>query len=143
LTDCAFCDVGGGVVYKKRVRDWLSVPPPCVVYTSMTSSPLRVSLALSLHQYMGTSTVDHYLPGDHSIVRVTDFASPRHLATYLSRVANDEREYAAYHDWRESSVLPAGFLELLRQSLNTLPCRVCEQVDESLRGSRTPHAAHL
>jgi len=78
--------------------------------------------------YMGTSTVDLYLPGDHSVVRTADFSSPAELAAYLNRLTQNQTEYAAYHQWRHKPTLRASFLQLLHRSLNTLPCRVCEWI---------------
>ena len=49
----------------------------------------------SVPVYMGTDKVDQFLPGNlkNSIIKVRDFASPKHLAEYLTYLSNNETAY--------------------------------------------------
>ena len=57
-------------------------------------------LSGSLPVYWGTSTVDAYLPHPRSIIKASDFDTPKDLAEYLQKVANDENLYNSYFEWK-------------------------------------------
>jgi hypothetical protein len=38
---------------------------------------------------------------EHSIIIARDYKSPRELAEYIKKVANDEQLYNSYHEWRK------------------------------------------
>lgn len=50
---------------------------------------------------MRPRAVDRWLPGEHSIVNVRDFASPKELAQYLHRLNDNDEEYMRYFAWKE------------------------------------------
>ena len=53
---------------------------------------------------MGTEAVDRFLPGmEDSIIKVSDFESPRALASYVKKVAADEN--CTTHTWTGKHVV--------------------------------------
>jgi len=51
---------------------------------------------------MSTEKLDEFLPGNlkHSVIKVRDFSSPKHLADYLKRLSKNENEYNKYLEWK-------------------------------------------
>ena len=52
--------------------------------------------------FMGTDKVDKFLPGNlrNSIIKVSDFKSPKELAEYLKFLSNNETAYSRYLEWK-------------------------------------------
>eukprot|EP01133_Synstelium_polycarpum_P017526 gene17526-20915_t len=49
--------------------------------------------------YMGAPNIDLYVP-ENSIIKTSDFASPKHLAEYLNSLMHDEVAYNKYFEWK-------------------------------------------
>jgi len=51
---------------------------------------------------MSTDKLDEFLPGNlkHSVIKVRDFKSPKHLADYLKRLSKNENKYNKYLEWK-------------------------------------------
>ena len=51
---------------------------------------------------MSTDKLDEFLPGNlrHSVIKVRDFKSPKHLADYLKFLDMNEIEYKKYLEWK-------------------------------------------
>jgi len=51
---------------------------------------------------MSTDQLNEFLPGNlkHSVIKVRDFKSPKHLADYLKRLSNNENKYSKYLEWK-------------------------------------------
>jgi hypothetical protein len=84
-------------------------------------------LARTVPIFMGTSDVHRFAPSNDSYIDVARFASARDLAEHLLALSNDRERYLALHAWRERPIARA-FLQLAEESMNTVPCRVCEAV---------------
>ncbi len=56
----------------------------------------------SIPIYMGTGLIDQFLPSNlrDSIIRASDFKSPKELAEYINYVANNETEFNKYLEWK-------------------------------------------
>lgn len=56
----------------------------------------------SVPVFMGTDKVDEFLPGNlkNSIIKVSDFKSPKELAKYLKYLSNNETAYNKYLEWK-------------------------------------------
>ncbi len=59
---------------------------------------------------MGAPNVDEYIPGKHSIIKVSDFESPKALADYLKMLDENDEEYARFFDWKKEP-LYSGWLQ--------------------------------
>jgi hypothetical protein len=81
---------------------------------------------------MGASNVDEFLPGDNSIIKTSDFPHAIDLANHLNRLAQNPEEYNKYHEWRKHDFKPS-FISMIQNTYHSLPCRVCEKVDELQR----------
>ena len=55
--------------------------------------------------YLGAPNIDDFLPGERSIIKVTDFSGPAELARYVKALAEDENAYREYFAWREKPLL--------------------------------------
>jgi len=51
---------------------------------------------------MSTDKLDEFLPGNlkHSVIKVRDFSSPKHLADYLKRLSKNKNKYTKYLEWK-------------------------------------------
>lgn len=80
--------------------------------------------------FMGTEAVDRFLPGmEDSIIKVSDFESPRALASYVKKVAADEKLYNSYLDWKTRGVDYRGTeMEAVSSNMANWYCNVCEKV---------------
>ena len=56
----------------------------------------------SVPVFMGTDKVDQFLPGNlkNSIIKVSDFKSPKELADYLKYLSSNETVYNKYLEWK-------------------------------------------
>ncbi len=54
--------------------------------------------------------MDEYIPGKHSIIKVSDFESPKALAAYLKMLDENDEEYARYFEWKKEP-LYSGWLQ--------------------------------
>jgi len=52
--------------------------------------------------FMGTDKVDEFLPGNlkNSIIKVSDFKSPKELAAYIDYLSSNETAYNKYLEWK-------------------------------------------
>ena len=55
---------------------------------------------------MSTDKLDEFLPGNlrHSVIKVGDFKSPKHLADYLKFLGTNETEYNKYLEWKSKGI---------------------------------------
>jgi len=78
----------------------------------------------TLPVYMGAPNVDDFCPSNHSIIKVTDFKSPAHLAEYLLFLDKHEEEYNKYFAWKHE-----GFSDSFKKLLGIVKydsrCRLC------------------
>lgn len=60
----------------------------------------------SVPVYMGTDKIDEFLPGNlkNSIIKVSDFNSPKDLADYLHYLSNNETAYNKYLEWKTQGI---------------------------------------
>jgi hypothetical protein len=99
-------------------------------------------LARTVPIFMGTSNVHRFAPSNDSYIDVARFASARDLAEHLLALSNDREQYLALHAWRERPIARA-FLQLAEESLNTVPCRVCEAVHSWTNGRTSAQHSEL
>lgn len=78
--------------------------------------------------YFGATNVDRFIPHPSAIIKARDFASPEDLATYLQKVASDEKEYAKLFEWKKKPFTP-DFLRVLRLASRTVQCRLAMRLE--------------
>ena len=61
--------------------------------------------------YWGAPNIADFAPSPHSYVDASQFPEPRDLAAFVTTVAESERDYAAYHSWRDAP--PTAAVETL------------------------------
>ena len=83
--------------------------------------------------FMGTDKVDDWLPGmEDSIIKVWDFASPKLLAEYVQKVADDEALYSKYLAWKTRGVVYKGSkMEKVTDNMHYWYCNLCDKVREN------------
>lgn len=91
----------------------------------VTEKPFHGWLAGTIPVYWGAPNVDEWAPDAHSLIKTTDFASPKALAAHLLRVAADEQAYAAYFAWKQRPLAPS-FQRLVDRCVYNAECRMCE-----------------
>ena len=95
----------------------------------VTEKFFHAFLAGTVPVFMGARNVHRFAPANDSYIDVADFATPEALAAHLTALAADPVRYLALHEWRRRP-LAESFVALARESVNTVPCRVCEAVHE-------------
>jgi hypothetical protein len=83
--------------------------------------------------FMGTDKVDDWLPGmEDSIIKIWDFASPKLLAEYVQKVADDEALYSKYLAWKTRGVVYKGSkMEKVTDNMHYWYCNLCDKVREN------------
>eukprot|EP01133_Synstelium_polycarpum_P007414 gene7414-8673_t len=66
-------------------------------------------LAGTVPVYMGAPNIDEYAP-ENSMIKTSDFASPKELADYLNKLMNDEVAYNRYLEWK-TKPFPEWFID--------------------------------
>lgn len=107
-----------------------------------------------LHQgcvpvYRGSSSVNDWMPNDHSAILIDDFPSPKDLAEFLKSLDESDEAYARYLEFKHSrSITNTRLLELLETRewgvndmskpnyLNGFECYVCDQENARLAVER-------
>lgn len=76
----------------------------------------------------GTANIEDFLPCKRCSIFVDHFSSLHQLSLHLENVANDEKLFAQYHEWRKNFDIKANprFETAYKASVDTLPCRISE-----------------
>ena len=86
-------------------------------------------LAGTLPVYRGAESIDKFMPSDVSpcVVKMSDFASMRDLATFLLELAKDEARYEEYFQWKKEEAMGRfqGILDMTAYKFTSM-CRICE-----------------
>ncbi|KAM8848923.1 GDP-fucose protein O-fucosyltransferase 4 [Synchiropus picturatus] len=103
-----------------------------------------------LHQgcvpvYRGSPSVADWMPNDHSVIVIDDFASPKALADFLTFLDENDAEYSRYLEFKNPELVTnTRLLEALHSRewgvndmskpnyLNGFECFVCDQENERL-----------
>ena len=81
----------------------------------------------SVPVYLGAPNIDEFAPGEHCLIKVSDFASPEKLAAYLNHLNTDDAAYAEYLTWR-TKPLRADFVRLLETQRENFLVRLYRRV---------------
>ena len=91
------------------------------LYHALTSGSVPV--------FMGTDKIDQFLPGNlkNSIIKVSDFKSPKELADYLTFLSNNETAYMKYLEWKSTGIGQLNDTKIGRWWKPKYPlfCQVC------------------
>ncbi|XP_053735433.1 alpha-(1,3)-fucosyltransferase 11 [Synchiropus splendidus] len=114
-----------------------------------------------LHQgcvpvYRGSPSVADWMPNDHSVIVIDDFASPKALADFLTFLDQNDVEYSRYLEFKNPELVTnTRLLEALHSRewgvndmskpnyLNGFECFVCDQENERLAKERRPPQARM
>ncbi|XP_066928413.1 4-galactosyl-N-acetylglucosaminide 3-alpha-L-fucosyltransferase 9-like [Clytia hemisphaerica] len=88
----------------------------------------------SIPVYMGTDKIDQFLPGNlkNSIIRVSDFSSPKKLADYLKYLSGNETAFNEYLKWKEIGIGDMSNTTIGRWWKQKYPlfCQVCMRLSQ-------------
>lgn len=85
-------------------------------------------IAGSVPIYWGAPNIEDFLPSEKSIIKMTDFRTPRDLASYLLYLDKNETAFFEYLDWKVKGEISKEFYRLENTSPRTGPCRLCLEV---------------
>ena len=89
----------------------------------------------SVPVYMGTNKIDEFLPGNlkNSIIKLSDFKSPRELAEYLNYLSKNETAYNKYLLWKTTGIGDISNTTIGRWWKPKYPlfCQVCMRLAQS------------
>ncbi|KAL6056664.1 Fucosyltransferase, variant 2 [Balamuthia mandrillaris] len=103
----------------------------------VTEKVMNALLAGTLPVYRGAPNIEDWLPGEHSVINVKDFASARDLANYLHFLDEHPEEYEKYFEWKKKPFRP-GFEDLLAGCVFYAECRLCQAVRALQQQSNVP-----
>lgn len=93
-------------------------------------------LAGTVPVYYGATTVEKLLPSPASVVKVSDFKSPKELAVFLNEVGKDKGRYEQYLRWKtESSQSQVDAFQRVIDMTGykyTSLCRICHRLAREL-----------
>jgi len=78
--------------------------------------------------YMGAPNIDEWTPGDHSIIKVSDFAGPRELGDYITYLDQNPDEYNKYFEWKKTGLLPRFKEKYDHCVFYGAECRLCQKL---------------
>lgn len=102
-----------------------------ITYDYFSEKALDAWEAGAVPVYRGAPNVDDYVPGEHSLVRVTDDMTPAALAELLRRLDANDTAYAEYHAWRQQppefirASSPLGRMVRLSKHSRKIQCAAC------------------
>lgn len=56
--------------------------------------------------YYGAPNIRNFQPGNHSIIYMEDYKSPKVLSDYLHQLSTDDKAYNAYFEWKSKPLEP-------------------------------------
>eukprot|EP01112_Ceratiomyxa_fruticulosa_P010385 TRINITY_DN2748_c0_g1_i1.p1 TRINITY_DN2748_c0_g1~~TRINITY_DN2748_c0_g1_i1.p1 ORF type:complete len:392 (+),score=75.01 TRINITY_DN2748_c0_g1_i1:110-1177(+) len=79
--------------------------------------------------YMGAPNIEEFVP-QNSVIKTTDFHSPKDLADYLRMLDENEHEYNKYLSWRKEG-LHQKFINLLNKTSDPF-CEYCKKAKDHI-----------
>ncbi|XP_068114143.1 alpha-(1,3)-fucosyltransferase 11 [Hyperolius riggenbachi] len=99
--------------------------------------------------YRGSPSVKDWMPNDHSIILIDDFASPKHLAEFILFLDRNDEEYLKYLQYKKPGGTTNKFLldsidkrewgvndMTAPNYLNGFECFVCDQENARIRAEK-------
>lgn len=108
-------------VTEKIVTTYLAgvVPIYMVSYT--------IYINLNYFSSKGAPNIEEWTPGEHSVIKVSDFKGPKDLAAYLKHLDQNDDEYYKYFDWKKKGVSPS-FEKLWNNCAYFADCRMAQKI---------------
>ncbi|RUS21151.1 hypothetical protein BC937DRAFT_93472 [Endogone sp. FLAS-F59071] len=89
----------------------------------VTEKILHAFVSGSVPVYIGTDTIDKFVPSEHSVIKVSDFKNPEELADYLIHLSQNKQEYEAYLKWK-SEPMSKQMKQIIDNNIDNW-CRLC------------------
>ena len=86
-------------------------------------------LAGAIPIYLGAPNIDDFVPGEKSLIKMTDFENGTALAEYIQSLILNESEYNSYFAWKQNGLFPS-FVTHLENCAHLAECRICHHVLE-------------
>ncbi|XP_064643170.1 alpha-(1,3)-fucosyltransferase 11-like [Lineus longissimus] len=119
----------------------------------MTEKLFRVFHVGGVPVHLGSTKVRDWMPDEHSVITVDDFASPKDLAEYLLRLDSNDEEYEKYLEYRKAGGITNSLLVNHMKNrpyddndprkynfLQGFECHVCEKISERFQNEKQHHA---
>jgi hypothetical protein len=87
----------------------------------------------SVPVYLGAPNVEDFAPGDKCFIDASAYPDPRSLADYLQELANDDKAYRSYFDWK-TKPFRKTFEDQLAERTRHWSMRLSERVKKQLSG---------
>ena len=75
--------------------------------------------------YFGAEDIEQFTPGEHSVIRTAEFASPKQLAAHLLYLDRNSTAYREYFAWKDRP-LRRGWREHRRQCAFFAQEQICD-----------------
>ncbi|OCT98810.1 hypothetical protein XELAEV_18011045mg [Xenopus laevis] len=99
--------------------------------------------------YRGSPSVRDWMPNDHSIIMIDDFASPRDLAEFIMTLDSDDEQYLKYLEYKKPGGTTNSFLLSSVENrewgvndmtapnyLNGFECFVCDEENSRIKAEK-------
>lgn len=108
--------------------------------------PLEIG---SVPIYRGSPSILDWMPNNHSVILVDDFAGPKELAEFLKKLDTNDTEYLKYLEFKKKGGVtnerlldhmehrPWGIVNGGSSFINGFTCYVCDRLHENLKRQKT------
>lgn len=112
----------------------------------ITEKLWRPVIVGSVPIYLGSPTVEDWLPNQNSAILVSNFSSPKELAAYILEINYDDEKYSAFLSHKEGIITNKYFMSQLTSRTWGLPdkshyhyidafeCKMCLESHQNARG---------
>lgn len=101
----------------------------------ITEKIYNVFQAGSIPIYMGSSTIDDWVPGEHSMIRTDHYSGPKELAEYILKLDQDDDLYNEYFEWKKKGILNTFIDKYKKCVFYNSECRLCQHIADSIQPS--------
>lgn len=103
--------------------------------------------------YKGSSTVQDWMPNNHSVILVDDFKSPKDLADFIKKLDKNDEAYAKYLEFKEKAVTNERLSNFMKKRpwgtsfeeqnyVTGFECLVCDRIHKNLKRKASQLAEH-
>jgi len=104
-----------------------------ILFDYVSEKLAHAYLAVSLPVYYGAPNIDEFVFDKKSIVKASDFESPKQLAEYLKFLQSNQTAYEEYFHWRELPISSWQIPKPMRIQIPDWRCKICQFLHEKFQ----------
>jgi len=76
--------------------------------------------------YLGAPNIDDFKPAPRSVIKTSEFQSPKDLAEYLLMLDKNDKLYNEYLSWKFNGMVSSRFQKMMNEQKRDARCRLCQ-----------------